>query len=102
MKKIFILILSVATIATLQSCSNASGQPKGASGSFSAEQDSEDLMEYRRAQAQFGEIFRSLMESFNDACDIFGEYVGEDDYYVSHSYSGLRDFFSSNESTDVY
>lgn len=102
MKKLFILIFSVATIATFQSCSSVSGRPQGASGSFSEEQDNADLIAYKKEQAGFGELFRSLMETFNEVCEIFGDYVGGDECYVSQSNSDLRDFFASNEGSDAY
>ncbi len=98
MKKLLVVILSFVVLAACQSCTNSDGKTHTTNGCGSAMalQEQEDLMEYRKSQANYGEIFRSLMETFRAACEIFDDYGVSDDVYMTMSYSDIREHFTDD------
>jgi hypothetical protein len=109
MKKWSILLLLVVASMAFQSCGGKEPKRSGAGGSSSAMAEAEqaDFMEYMKQRANSGELFRSIKESFEETCEIFEDYVGGDDVYMTMSLSGIREQmslpdFSGNVGYDVY
>ncbi len=110
MKKWSILLLLVVASMAFQSCGNKEPKRNGAGGSGSSamvEAEQADFMEYMKQRANSGELFRSIKESFEETCEIFEDYVGGDDVYMTMSLSGIREQmslpdFSGNVGYDVY
>ncbi len=97
MRKWSILSLFIVASMAFQSCTSEPRKATGTGGSAvaMAEAEQEDFIEYMRQRANCGELFRSIMESFEETCEIFDDYLGTDDVYMTMSFSGLREQLSS-------
>lgn len=102
MRKWSILFLFIVASMALQSCTS---EPRKATGTGSsavimAEAEQEDFIEYMKQRANCGELFRTIMESFEETCEIFDDCLGSDGVYLTMSFSNLREQISMVDSSD--
>lgn len=113
MKKLSVLILSVVAFTACQSSAvdgsmslfGEGAKPKqvGSSGGYiAAGQDQEDFIEFLKERANYGEIFRSIMESLDETCDIFDDYIVGDDINLTMSFAEIKEQLNFGASGDVY
>lgn len=100
MKKWIVLLLSLVVVMTLPGCTDGKKRTNASGGGSSvamSEAEHEDFIEYMKQRANCGELFRTIMESFEETCEIFDDYVVSDDVYMTMSLSGLREQLSSSD-----
>ena len=101
MRKLFVLSLFVVASITFLGCSRAPKEKSGAGGSsvIMAEAEQEDFLEFMKQRANSGALFRNIMESFDEMCDIFDDCLGSDEVYMTMSLSSLREQLSVADAT---
>lgn len=102
MKKLLVLILSVAAFMACQSCTNnpvslfgandgESKTDKSSGSSVTVNNENEDFLEMLKERANYGRLFESVMAAFDAGCEIFDDYVWGDEVYMTMSFSNLND-----------
>ena len=109
MTKFFVSILTLIVIVACHTVSDASNavsmgdngneNVKASNGSISAMQDSEDFADYMREHANYGKLFREIMEDIEDSFDIFHDYLS-DNSYGDISFADSRNIFSFDSTND--
>ena len=102
-------IISISLLTTVIACNNAgdnvvsfetddrNGKITTSGSSISSMNNSEELTAVLREHANYGKLFRSIMESIDETCDIFYDYFSDADYNaISFAESGSSHLFDSN------
>lgn len=98
MKRLIVFLLVAVASMALCSCSDNNTKPSGGgSSAVMAEAEQEDFVNYLRQHANCGELFRTIMESFETTYDLFDDCIGNEDIFLTMSFADLRDQLSSTD-----